>query len=84
MKNINQNSWIARQDLFGFPVHKNLNLNRTHNEHKTIVGGLCSIFFRVVILAFILLKITLLFSREKDSIRKYQVPTNFDKIGSLN
>ena len=82
-KNTKQNSFLTRQDLFGYHVYKNLNLNRGHREHRTMLGGCCSILFRILVLAFVLSRILLFYTGTKDVIRKTQVATDQGIISKL-
>ena len=80
---IKQNSFLARQDLFGYQVYKNFNLNRTHREHRTMIGGCFSILFRVLVFMFVLSRMLLFFTGTKDTIRKTQAATDQTIISRL-
>ena len=79
----NHHSWLTRHDLFGYRTSDHLNLDRAESQHKTCLGGCTSLFVKLLFLAFVALKASLFFSREKDTSRTDSLPTDFENLAPI-
>lgn len=52
--------------MFGHKV--SLNFNKKGKDHKTTVGGFCSLFIRLIMLTYVILLFKRLFLKERNAI----------------
>ena len=76
-KNSNKNTFahkLQRYDLFGLPVSSVFNLGKSDsNEQKTNIGAISSLFLRILLFAFVIYKLVLLFGSSRDFIKVEEV-----------
>ena len=73
---------IRNQDSYGHRVV--LNFNRNGDTFKTKFGGVVSIFVKLCLLGYLLLRIWQMNSRSLTTFSEYTVPTDYDTIGTNN
>ena len=59
-------SKLREFDWFGHSV--NLNFNREGDTHNTLIGGFCSVFFRIAMCVYIFLNVSKLILSSEDNI----------------
>lgn len=59
-------SFIRNSDIFGYPIA--LNFDSKGNKHKTLVGGICSMFLKIFFLAYIILNLKMIILKEQNKI----------------
>ena len=77
-----RSSMIREQDMFGHVI--NLNFDRRGDAHKTICGGVFSIFFKAFLAFYVYLMAYKLISKGNDTNFGYEGQIHLENFGSVN
>ena len=66
--------WIRENDLFGFVI--NLNFDRQGDAHKTLFGGIYSLFIKIFLIIYLWLNVSKIFTHVDDN--------NVTTVGALD
>ena len=72
---------IKSHDLFGHSVH--LQFNQKGNTHNTVIGGIFSVFIKLVVLLYTAILFKKLIEMEGDTNGSFIEPQNFEEVGEL-
>lgn len=73
---------IRSQDFFGHQI--SLNFDRKGDRHNTIIGGCFSIFIRLFIAWYVILKLLTLFQHGDDSVQYNETLIDLNSTGEIN
>ena len=63
-------TFLKNRDLFGYPIK--LNFNRNGDSHKTVIGGVLSIFLKVLYYLYMAYLLHKMFNHEDDRTYSYE------------
>jgi hypothetical protein len=72
---------ILSQDFFGHKVE--LNFNKKGSSHKTLFGGIISIFVEIFIVVYIYIQFKKLFLNLDDKLKSIELPLDLLELGEV-
>lgn len=74
--------WVKENDLFGHVV--NLNFDKSGSHHKTLYGGLYSIFIRIFLAYYLYLNLSKIYTHKDDNNVTTSGMLDVDALGDVD